>query len=559
MISPDLLDKLNAEIENELFAISNDIGANHAMKLIELTKCVDHCFVAVSYIMPKDSTDYQEWADLFQQFSTGWYVALKMVLPENEGTISIMKVNSRPEQISWANSIMTRSGDAGNIKKLLALAKSSDFINTCLKEPNTVLFHFKGTDIGIEYLETQQQKWLAESILNQREPVDDFENVIMPQVKSGVSSPDGKTISYQPHTVIDSFFQAEGRFYGEALICFDSFIDQSLFNNIPFIQYKEVVTCLIGNAFRHLHYCLAFQDKTGYRVINPWNTYTQVVNVDEVREMVCRQTGLPEETVNSILQTIILDRESLELTGFAPGSSPPPLIRLNNSKVVISMMGHLSNPLSYLFRILVKKFNDDYSVAVNDREEIFKRELYDLFDKSLLSIPHNIAIRKGGKLVTDIDALIIDEASGIAFLFQLKWMDDWGSDMSQRSSMSKNYRMSIEKWLNAVDKHIAEKGAAVFLRDAGVTKNGHKVTIVKIVLGRHFSLFSNLSLPEDSFYLNWATLVKIVSENPQCGISLKKLIDHLSKNKLAKNLKASPLPIKDVMLRLGKYIIKTKS
>jgi hypothetical protein len=559
MISTGLLTLLNSEIEKELASIDEEIGINKPLKLFELAKCVDHCFVATSYIIPKNAQGFQKWADLFQQFSTGWYVALNMVLEESEKSVSILKVDSGKEQISWANKIMTKCGDIGNLKKLFSLAHSSNFILSELTDDQTVLFRFSGEAIGIEYLESQQQKWLSETILNQTEQSNNFDQVIMPLVKGSVYSTDGRNISYHPNDIVDSYFHMEGKLYGQALIGFDSFDDNSTFNGTPFLFYKEVMMSLIGKALRHLHNCLAYQEKTAYGIINPWNTYSQILDIETLTTGICNQTKLSETTVANILDTLILDRMGLHAIAHAPGSAPPPLIRLSQTKAVFSIMGHLSNPMAYLTRCLVKKFNSDYSVAVNLREQAFKKELYNLFDKHLVTIPNNLTIRKLNNVLTDIDALIFDTKGKMVHLYQLKWMDDWGSDMNQRNSMLKNYSKSIRKWLDVVDGHIKEKGTVQFLKDAGIKNPASDIKVVKIVLGRHFSGFSNLILPKDSFYLNWAGLVKILTENPGFSVSLNSLTEHLNNNLLADELKISRPPVKDVKLRLGKYKIVTKS
>ena len=133
MISAELLTVLNAELDKELDIIEDEIGTNQTTMLIELAKCVDHCFVAASYIIPKDTPGYQGWADLFQKYSTGWYIVLKMMLPKNGSNVSVMWLNSGQEQITRANAIMSKAGDIGNLKKLLSLANGSDFIETRLE------------------------------------------------------------------------------------------------------------------------------------------------------------------------------------------------------------------------------------------------------------------------------------------------------------------------------------------------------------------------------------------------------------------------------------------
>ncbi|OOQ58269.1 hypothetical protein [Mucilaginibacter pedocola] len=559
MIPAELFKLLNSEIEKELDSIESDIGASKAIKLLELAKCTDHCFVAVSFIMPKESAEYQSWADLFQQFSTGWYVSLRLTLEEQQSFVSILNVNSRQKEIGWANKIMQRCGDAGNLIKLFSLANTNDFVEAEQPEEYTVLFRFSGQSLGIEHLETQRQKWFAESLLSREETGYDFEKVIIPLVKAGVSSPDGQRIIYKPDKTVDHFFFEEGKIYSQALIGSDSFNDNSNFGGIPFDSYKSVMSVLIGNAFRHLHYCFAYQGKTGYKVINPWNTYTRILEIAQITELICKQTSLPDLVVNTILEAIILDKKGLNKVGFAPGYAPPPLIRISEKRVISSMMGHLSNPMAYLSRCLVKKFPDDYSIAVNLREQKFKTELYSLFGENLFKVKGNVTIRKDKKLLTDIDAIISDEKSRIVFLFQLKWMDDWGSDMGQRSSMFKNYTKSVAKWLEVVDRHISAKSVLTFLKNAGIKKPYADTVIVKIVLGRHFSRFSNISPPDDTFFLNWASLVKIITENPQCGLSLSSLNDHLKNNQLSEELAANPPATKDVKLRLGPYTIITES
>lgn len=73
----------------------------------------------------------------------------------------------------------------------------------------------------------------------------------------------------------------------------------------------------------------------------------------------------------------------------------------------------------------------------------------------------NIKLREGSKVLTDIDATILDRTSGHLALFQLKWQDFFTNDVRELRSRASNLARELDLWAERVigwlEKHSADE------------------------------------------------------------------------------------------------------
>lgn len=556
MIDKTLSTRLSQILETEIREIKDKLGNKAPFKIVELTKCIDHCFVAQSYIYPEYSSYHRSHSRIYQQYTTGWYDLLKISLEKGLSPVLVLPIATNKTNIQWVNDLFSRMGNVGNVKRIIALAETTDFVS-CEFEHNTFKFDIQTADAGIEFLEAQEQRKMGQEYYNQ-EAIPKSDDLIE-ILRGNAYSTDKVTVKYHANEYIDDYFNADGQAYAAAAVSFNSFPPESIFNHIPYSLYQEVLTCLISRCCKHLQYCLQFQIKTGHQILNPWNIYTQVVSKENLITEVAADTRISREHVETILDVIALDAQKLETVNFQPAFAPPPIIKIGSNSLVLSMMGHLSNPFIYLNKCLDKLFPDDRSLAGSVREKAFKEELYAVFKNNLIKIKHEVRLKEGNKELTDIDAVVYDGKHQILFLFQLKWMDDWGTDMFRRRNMIGNYKNKVDKWIKTIDYYIDKYGRNKFydiLQIKGVDK---ETKIYKIILGRHFSLSSGYQLPEDTFALNWARLINLVREHPDFQTSLFSLVDHLKNNPLSVSLNTLKQRTPPMTIPMGIYNVVMSS
>lgn len=70
---------------------------------------------------------------------------------------------------------------------------------------------------------------------------------------------------------------------------------------------------------------------------------------------------------------------------------------------------------------------------------MFREELYETVGAEFTCVDHNIVVKYDGKVVTDIDAAIVDKNNGEIALFQLKWQNQTVDSIRSSHSKALNY------------------------------------------------------------------------------------------------------------------------
>lgn len=100
----------------------------------------------------------------------------------------------------------------------------------------------------------------------------------------------------------------------------------------------------------------------------------------------------------------------------------------------------------------------EHAVAA-DREDWMRDHLYGMFGgKRYIRFPGNLKLRRGGVVLTDIDAIIYDRITGDVGLFQLKWQDYSTNDVRQLRSKAANLSSELVDWSGKVKLWIKENG-----------------------------------------------------------------------------------------------------
>ncbi|HEL3747830.1 TPA: hypothetical protein UMV35_000061 [Stenotrophomonas maltophilia] len=182
---------------------------------------------------------------------------------------------------------------------------------------------------------------------------------------------------------------------------------------------------------------------------------------DSLEESISLMSGSSESMVRAAFN--VLAMTSGQAKKLADHSTPliPLLFDLGNGFILRPVSCLTRNPFTAA-RIQHHWLDPrtEHAVAA-DREEWMRQDLYYMFGgQRYIRFPGNLKLRRGGTVLTDIDAIIYDRATGDVGLFQLKWQDYSTNDVRQLRSKAVNLAAELADWSAKVKSWIEENGVS---------------------------------------------------------------------------------------------------
>ena len=178
---------------------------------------------------------------------------------------------------------------------------------------------------------------------------------------------------------------------------------------------------------------------------------------------------------------------------------------------------------------------------------MFRKELYETVGAEFTCIDHNIVVKYDGKVVTDIDAAIVDKNNGEIALFQLKWQNQTVDSIRSLHSKALNYEKETIYWVESVEHWLEQTSKADIAGHVGSgikEKDIDKSKIFLFVLGRNHGHYSGTQLKgEKVVWVQWFQLLQyfLMMKMMQEKFTIKDLYDVLPKNAPAnENVKQEP-------------------
>jgi hypothetical protein len=139
----------------------------------------------------------------------------------------------------------------------------------------------------------------------------------------------------------------------------------------------------------------------------------------------------------------------------------PLLIEIADGYLLMPISAVFRNPLKHI-RALRESTTPAMLNAVRSHHESWMaKDLCALFQGDRFQcITTQTKLRSGSRVVTDIDAAILDYVTGDLVLFQLKWQDFDSSSLKTQRSKAKNFVEKVEAWGTAVSSWIDDHGIA---------------------------------------------------------------------------------------------------
>ncbi len=203
-------------------------------------------------------------------------------------------------------------------------------------------------------------------------------------------------------------------------------------------------------------------------------------------------------TVGSALQPFILDRENAAHHSALPGSAAPPLIRLDEGRVVLSAMGLLGEPLIFLARELRRRHDQEYHNSAYLREGVCRQDLYRLFnDRRFVTSTGRVELKQRGQPRTDLDALVFDRKTGALGVFELKAQDPFARSVEERQRQRDNF-FHANRQVSAVLEWVQRHGSDDLLArlDDRAAKRFRVQKVYVFVLGRYLAHFAGGPEPD---------------------------------------------------------------
>ncbi len=288
----------------------------------------------------------------------------------------------------------------------------------------------------------------------------------------------------------------------------DYFPEQCEFNGVAYGNYTYAIIDSYGYAAKHIRFAELMQ--LSNPELLPENLFYNIRMEDETIRLIQENRGCSEQDAYTILSCISLSSDNSELYNHGQVNCAP-LIKISRNQYLHSVAGALFHPFSFLLSSLQYKYPADISRNAGFREKIFRDQLYEIVGNSFTCINHNIFIKQGNKLVTDIDAAMVDKISGEIALFQLKWQNQTEDSVRSLRSKAQNYIKETMYWVESVKNWIERTPEAEIAAHLGngVKRNDiDKSKIFLFVLGRNHGNYSGEKLKsEKTVWAQWFQLL----------------------------------------------------
>lgn len=475
--------------------------------------------------------DFTTWLDLHPEervarkgqielYLEGWNKALDLFLDASCRDPSVPLIPSTKEDEEWADLVLRHCGRISQCEFMLGLWDTG-LIELSEAESGVIRFRIASRRSGIERVERGDLFWLQNYIVDRQRPRMDrllarFDGVARSMTELVRPSHD-HYIAYGATPEVDSFFDDWATLHARTLTDFDSFPGDAVFGGLEFDIYRIAAEIMIGISLKHRHFCLALLAK--HPEIRRRNIQAMPRSTENLVKTFEGLLEVDRTAAEQVLDTFVLTNENKDhhCASSSVGYRAP-LIKVGSNDVLLSTFGCLDSSYSFVLGELRRRYRSDWDRATFLREKVFRDEIYEAFAQPQMSkLDRSVLLREKGRIITDIDAAILDRRAGTLGLFQLKWQDLFGDSMRKRSSRKKNFYKTANGWVEVVDRWIGGKRpdqVAKALGFHGSTASSAR-SVRLFVVGRTFSGFSGDDVPDArAAWGLWPQVVRLMIGKP---------------------------------------------
>jgi hypothetical protein len=373
-----------------------------------------------------------------------------------------------------------------------------------------------------EVVSQRHREWMSDLTMElesaHESKLEDRHLAIEPELEKRVRALDGWSIEYSTTPEIDEHFLEWGQHYLRRMWSGDLLDVEDKIGGHQFNEYLGVLAALSGRAQKHL--CFAHLLKRRHPDLDFRNLLTTYAPCGEFLVSLAKHLDADTLHVQKLLASLTLEPANLKAHTVSGDAVWAPIVRSSANHYVLPLYGLDINPFLFLLRDLQAKYPNDWSRLANNREARWQKELSPIFPPPRWEVcRRSLALRDGTATRTDVDFVVYDSASNELGVFQLKWQQPTWFDNRSRRSAGKNLLTESNRWVLAVQKWIANHGAAELGRRAGISvKPG--VTIHLFVVARYNAFFSGYGARNDSAsWADWSHFLKARIEQPDAALS----------------------------------------
>lgn len=330
-------------------------------------------------------------------------------------------------------------------------------------------------------------------------------------------------IGYDADPTLDFYFF--GPAYHDMLLAkgFDTFRFSTIFGGVTFANYQLAAIFIVSVAMKHRAYVQALLEKElSIRIEDVLTVSVETAGflegmqafINEFGERFDGHVPVSEDAVRIIFDVLSVSRRNLVLLD-RPGAPIPPLIQCSDDHVIRPLAGAASDDVMlFLLNSLQHSFPKEYDRAQQSRESVMQRSTEMVIRSVLptLEFRGNIKLRQAGKVLTDIDLVIIDASCDRVILTQLKHQDPYGADIATMLARTDRLNRQVSDWLLKVRLWFAAVSATELRATLRLPSGSARPEVSLLVLTRHYAhSLRTVVNDQDATFSNWNQLVTAIA------------------------------------------------
>ncbi len=215
--------------------------------------------------------------------------------------------------------------------------------------------------------------------------------------------------------------------------------------NISGAELTTIVVILVSFHLKHVQFVMlaerAYPEISIQQNLTIWTPLQSMI--EDISEFAMMQLDVVREG----FKVITLKADEVGFLESHTSVFSPLLIDVGNGFVLrpISSLGR--NPFFSIIAIQEHRDQSFRHFLSEHRESWVRENLYALFAGTrYLVAAKSIKVKEGKRIITDIDAAILDSLTGELGLFQIKWQDFFSNDVKKLRSKAHNLTKELDEW-----------------------------------------------------------------------------------------------------------------
>lgn len=337
-------------------------------------------------------------------------------------------------------------------------------------------------------------------------------------------------IGYDADPLLDEYFFGIAFSEVQNYDGYDTFHYTACFGEIRFQHYILALTFLISNYIRHERFAEALVKKElGVKLENVLTISSDTDGfVENIRDAINYFGSVHEnfeevtlEGAQLIFEVLSCSRKNTALLS-RPASQLPLIIQSSDHGFIRCLTATRSNPMLFLLNSLRHHFPDDYNRHQQAREKVMQAAIKRVLNDGFVGLKYleNIGARVSGRMLTDIDLVVIEEDTGTVFLCQLKYQELYGSDLQAKHARTTRLKEQVNRWLASLDYWIGAVGEVGIRKSLRLPKSFPPLTVYRLVISKHYGhSLKDLLHDTETAYANWVQFINsmelVKKEMPQ--------------------------------------------